>query len=324
MKSQKETIVIRKNYGRNDLLSSFSYRLNETRVTGFLGYIISLSPTNLLSLFQLTNQRIISIHLEKALETQRCDLILECDDAEYIIEAKLFYESPVQQLLKQKAEYKKLTKKPIKLIGITNNKFLKSDQVLLLNWTQIYNSLDDNNFKCNMLLQELKMHLINNGLVKNETPDVYARELGGEDSLKRFLKTQSYYCDYYKNSKIEQCKYFAPHFGKNITRLSSGINYGISYVAKIYRVEYVESKADYKKLLLSHKKKHKLSISTKEISELVDKVTHDFATPKIIILLERPHLLFNPPIPKEKLQGGVGWLSKQYYTFEELFNAANL
>jgi len=40
-----------------------------------------------------------------------------------------------------------------------------------------------------------------------------------------------------------------------------------------------------------------------------------------IVLLEEPRLVFNPPVRKEKLQRGKGWLSKRFFEFDQLFAA---
>ena len=39
------------------------------------------------------------------------------------------------------------------------------------------------------------------------------------------------------------------------------------------------------------------------------------------LLLGEPRLVFNPPIRKENLQSGKGWLSRRFFSFDELFAA---
>lgn len=320
-----KTVIIRSNNGKSDLLSSMGSDLKETRITGFLGYLLSLRPTNLLKLFQIKDERIISVQIERKLKSQRCDIIVRTSAVDYIIEAKLFYEDPTPQLLKQKLEYKNISQSEIKLIGITNNKSIENSKAAIFDWNDIYNCLNDSqSIKIKILCEELKLHLENNGLVKIDTPDIYAREVADLTSLNMFLKAQIYYCPYMKSSKIEKCKYFAPHFSKNIIKISPGINYGISYVAKICGIEYVENIDDLKKVVFQHIKANKLRSLFPEVSDIVKNINIPSKKAQILLLLNKPHLLFNPPIQKDKLQEGSGWLSKQYFSFEDFFEAANL
>lgn len=322
--NNSRTILIRSNVGKKDLLSSLGTDLKQTRITGYLGYLLSLRPPKLLNLFQIKDHNVISVRVEEHLKTQRCDIIVETAEVDFLIEAKLFYENPVPQLLKQRSEYLKTTQKEVQLIGITNNNSIKSAEVKIFNWNDIYSHLDDNKIKSKILSEELKMHLENTGLVKTETPEIYARELGTEISLNFFLKAHTYYCPYKKSSKIEKCGYFAPHFGKNITKISPGLNYGISYLAQIDRIEYVETGDELKHIVLQHIKTKKLKSIYPDVVSLVENADLEIKIPHIVLLLNHPHHVFNPPIQKDKLQEGYGWLSKQYFTFEDFFIAANL
>lgn len=208
-------ILLRSHSVHNDLLSSFGADVKETRVTGYLAYLIFQRPSNLLNILNINDNKIISIKIEHALETQRCDIVVETEKKLYLIEAKLFYEDPTQQLLKQKNELAKQTTKRIKLIGITNNRFIKNKKITLLTWKDIYNSLEKvSNARIQILSEEFKMHLFNKGLVLVESPEIYARELGYENTILMFLKGQSYTCKYPRSSQIEKCKYFTPHFGR--------------------------------------------------------------------------------------------------------------
>jgi hypothetical protein len=166
------------------------------------------------------------------------------------------------------------------------------------------------------------MHLTNKGLASIETPEIYARELGHENSILLFLKAHCYTAGYPKSSQIEKCRYFAPHFGQNITNIIPGINHGVSYITKIIGFEIVDNRKDWEKIIYTHLKSNKLISKFPESKKVLKSVRYDFNKPHIILLLNKPHLVFNPPIQKQNLQGGAGWLSKQYYTFEELFQAS--
>jgi len=39
------------------------------------------------------------------------------------------------------------------------------------------------------------------------------------------------------------------------------------------------------------------------------------------LLLGAPRLVFNPPVKKGNLQKGTGWLSRRFFSFDELFAA---
>ena len=39
------------------------------------------------------------------------------------------------------------------------------------------------------------------------------------------------------------------------------------------------------------------------------------------LFLSKPRLVFNPPVLKDNLQKGKGWLSKRTFSFDELFEA---
>lgn len=320
-----KSILLRRHKNNNDLLSALGADLKETRITGYLAYLIYLRSPHLLKTLKIDDKIIQVVNVEYHLETQRCDIVVVTENTDYIIEAKLFYENPIQQLEKQEQEYRKNNRKRIKLIGITNNKIVKSAKCALVSWGEICRSLESNgNSKLKILNEELKMHLINKGLAKEEAPDIYAREVGNDISILMFLKGQTYTCPYPKSSQIEKCKYFAPHFSKKITKIIPGINYGISYLSQISTIEYVDNKKDWEKVVQSHFKSKKLRRPFPEAKKYLLNIKFDFSKPHMILLLNRPHLIFNPPIQKDKLQEGKGWLSKQYFTFENFFNASRL
>lgn len=317
--------LLRSNIGRKDLISALGFSLKETRVTGFLGYLLSYRPKKLLEKLGIDDNRISSVLVERKLDTKRCDIIVETADDVYVIEAKLFYENPIDQILRQEREIKTRTKKKLHLIGITNNTNIKHERIHLYSWKDIFAGLSEpDNNKVHFLYEELKMHLENNGLVNTSNYDIYAREVGDERSLNTFLKCQVYYCNYMKSSNIEKCRYFAPHFGKKIIRISPGINYGISYLAQIQNIEYADNTSDLRNIIMNHIKKEKLKSKYPDCVAIAEGIDFELTKPLIVLCLNSPHLLFNPPIQKDKLQDGSGWLSKQYFTFEEFFCAANI
>ena len=324
MSKRKKPVILRRHGARQDLLSTIGSGISEVNVTGFLGYIISFKPKELLEEFGIKNEIIENIYIEKSLIKRRCDILLETSICFYVIEAKLFYEDPIPQLIDQKKELSRFTQKKIKLIGITNNKNLNNNLVKIIGWQKVHDCLKDckNNSSIKYLNQEFTMHLENNGLVKGNQFDIYAREVSDELSIEMFLKGWLYSAPYEKSANIEKCNFFAPHFGKKVPEISPGISYGISYISQIRSVEYVENKNTYTQIVHDHLKKNKLNKSYPELEKKIENI--QFERPLVVLLLNKPHLVFNPPIQKDKLQEGSGWLGKRYFTFEDFFNAAHL
>ena len=200
-----EVILLRSNTGTKDLIGSLGFSLDETRITGFLGYLLSYRPTTLLEGLGISDGRIESVAIEKKLETQRCDIVVETSQYVYVIEAKLHYQDPIEQLLKQEREIRARTRKKIRLIGITNNTRIPKSGVTLLSWNDIHRSLaGGESARISLLYEELKMHLENSGLANFTGLDIYAREVGDVQSLNVFLKCQAYYCHYMKSSNVEK------------------------------------------------------------------------------------------------------------------------
>jgi len=51
-------------------------------------------------------------------------------------------------------------------------------------------------------------------------------------------------------------------------------------------------------------------------------IRHDWVDcRRSFLFLDEPRLVFNPPIKKEKLQEGKGWLSKRVFSFDAFFEA---
>ncbi|MEJ5361155.1 MAG: hypothetical protein WHV26_03750 [Spirochaetota bacterium] len=256
-------VILRSNFSNNDLLSSLGAQVRETRITGYLGYLLSINHPALLSLFKIT-ERIKEIRLEFKLLTQRCDIIIISEKYHYIIEAKLYYENPESQLLNQANEYKKkYPNAKIKKIAISNFENLNSNSnIQNYSWNSIYNSLNKNLGNNNLqkiLGKELLKHMENQGIIKrNDQFEIYAREVNKEPFLTFFLKGHTYFCKFEKSSNISKCSYFAPHFGKEISKVSPGIKEGISYIAKIKEIVYVDNFSKIEEIIKDYVKKEKI------------------------------------------------------------------
>ena len=156
---------------------------------------------------------------------------------------------------------------------------------------------------------------------KSEVPEIYAREINNEETLSLFLKARLYSCDYEKNSRLAQTLYFVPHFGQHIARKHPGIERGLSYVARIQCVEVVDDWRHFRDRVQEIRGKVYIRKNLQYIGFI--KKWPWRSVRRNIVFLEEPRLVFNPPVKKENLQAGRGWLSKNYLTFDALFKAWN-
>lgn len=323
-----ESIILRSNKSSNDLLSCFGSKVKETRLTSYLGYLLSLDILTLNEYFGIRG--IKEIIIEKKLETQRCDIIVKTLKKNIIIEAKISNTSTEEQLKKQHQEFKKRYEGKIDLISLTRNTIPVNSKVIhSKSWGELYSLLKRGKYSNNkqkILCEEFMSHLENSGIVTKNEKQVYARDLNKEPYLSLFLKSHIYSCGYTEN--IHKCSYFAPYFGSKISTISPGVDEGLSYVAKIYAHMKINNLDDLKIAILEHIKNKKLRNSNRDIDEKLKMLFDDAGNQKkkafTLLLLEKPRKLFNPSIKKERLATGSGWLNKQYYDFDEIFYAANL
>jgi hypothetical protein len=156
-----------------------------------------------------------------------------------------------------------------------------------------------------------------------ESLEIYAREINEPITLALFIQGHIYGCDYEKNNKVKRAQYFAPHFGKSISRQQPGIFIGVSYVAKIEQVFVATTWSDFKDGVCEYRGKQWWNSH----AELLNSLHHhprwewNKHSDRSFLLLGEPRLVFNPPIHKEKLQKGKGWLSRRFFSFDDLFAA---
>ncbi len=303
----------------SSLMGAFGGALRETRLTAMLGYLIALTPSRFESVFRL-DARILSVTLEANYERDRADIVISTTRGDHVIEAKTIAGNPRDQIKKYKAA---------KYLLLTNyapglaEKRLK--HVSYLSWRrlgEVLQSLAKGPMTpAKLIALDLKKYLEEyHMLKKQDSVEIYAREINEEKTLNLFLKARLYGCRYERSSRLPEAKYFAPHFGKSIANSHPGIGTGISYVASIENVEVVD---DWQQLLGVTKKlrqKPWLNAHMKFLEELHKSWSWNQDKYSFLYLGE-PHLVFNPPIKKERLQKGRGWLSKRIFTFEDLFSA---
>jgi hypothetical protein len=175
------------------------------------------------------------------------------------------------------------------------------------------------------LAKELVRYMNEHRLVRsNDSLEIYAREINEEVSLDMFLDAHIYGCGYQKEGgRISRAAYFAPCFGQYIARLRPGVFSGFSYVAKIEAIETTTDWHSYRDVVSKHRGK----LWMKKHKELLDALHRhkDWSWKKedrrTIAFLGTPRLVFNPPVNKDLLQKGKGFLSRNTFSFDELFNA---
>lgn len=156
-------------------------------------------------------------------------------------------------------------------------------------------------------------------MLKKKALEIYAREINDEESLALFLKGQMYGCRYEKRSLLAEALYFAPHFGMRIARNHPGVHVGISYIASIERIEVGETRSDLLEAVKEVRGKNWLNSHMQFLQPLHRQ--WEWPVKRSFLFLARPRLVFNPPVLKDALQKGSGWLSKRSFSFDTLFEA---
>jgi hypothetical protein len=303
----------------SSLAGAFGNALRETRLTAMLGYLVALEAERFCEIFAFRG-RPLSVSLETRHAADRSDILIETTAGRGVVEAKVSAADPFRQSLKYPAKWRVLltehtpSGKQTRLRGV---KYLRwRDLVGLLQ--QLGRSPDN---RLRFVSQDLLSYLEEHAMIKtNKSVEIYAREINNEETLALFLKAQMYGCDYQKGSRLAEALYFAPHFGQHIARNHPGVQVGISYIASIERVEVVETWKDLLQAVREVRGKHWLNGHMALLHPLHRGWDwHD--TKRNFLFLSTPRLVFNPPVLKENLQKGSGWLSKRFFSFDTLFAA---
>lgn len=317
-KAVEEIELLRGGAVVSSVASAFGRGLRETRLTALLGYLIALEPKQFLSPLGFSGRP-----LKVALETQhaldRSDILITTTDGVGVIEAKVGNHDPFDQSLKYPARWRVLITEhlPTKAERARPNcRYLRWRDLLPL----LEQLLKSSNIRVRVLSEDLQLYLKEHHMIpQTESVEVYAREINEEKTLALFLHGQMYGCNYEASSRLPEALYFAPHFGQEIAANHPGIHVGISYLARIEDLVVVESFDD----LCKSAKEIRGANWFKRNQQLIAPVSQwDWKdTRHTFIFLGAPRLVFNPPIKKEKLQAGKGWLSKRTFAFDTLFEA---
>lgn len=116
---------------------------------------------------------------------------------------------------------------------------------------------------------------------------------------------------------------FAPHFGKKIANKHPGVHVGISYIARIEHVEVVGDWKNFIDTTIGVRGKVWFNKHRSEVEALKTHPDWNWKAPKkrTFLYMSTPRLVFSPPVKKENLQEGKGWLSRRFLSFDELFEA---
>lgn len=304
-------------------MGAFGGQVRETRLTALLGYLIALEPLPFLEKFEFAGKP-RNVRIEHRHGTDRSDILIETTRGLGVIEAKLGSIDPFEQSRKYGARWTVLLTQFMPSTtqkGIRGFKYVRWQQLtsLLLSLTRSQNQ------KVRFVSADLLNYLEDHRMVKQrESVEIYAREINEPLTLALFLKANMYGCDYEASSQLPEALYFAPHFGQTIANKTLGIDVGISYLARIEQVEVVETWNDLHRAVQSVRRGLWWNSHQDEIAPLRNASGwewHEGSKKYSFLFLSKPRLVFNPPINKERLQKGKGWLSKRVFTFEQFFKA---
>ena len=303
------------------LLGSLGSSLRETRITAMLGYLIAHDPDHWEPFFKLSKP-ISSVGIEADYEKDRADIVVDTPLERLVVEAKTSWVDPRQQVRRYHADRKylftdsipKLEQPSAKLSYRTWNEVAEFLEGLIHSTGKPY---------IRHLTRELIQHMQEHQLIRSrDSVEIYARELNDEITLNTFLKCQIYGCRLESGGgTISRALYFAPHFGQRIARHHPGIFSGLSYVSRIEAVEVTTTWRSFLTAATRQRGRWWLRKHHEMLRGLPTAWKWNLQTQRTIAFLGMPRLVFNPPINKNLLQKGRGWLSRRTFTFDELFEA---
>jgi hypothetical protein len=302
------------------LTGVFGHAVRETRITAVLGYLIALEPEPFRELFAFAGI-VRKVGIETRHDDGRSDVLIETSTETCIIEAKLDASDPLVQSLRYG---------PSRIVLLCFRRTapsLSRSRVRYVSWDDLAKLLRVSgrfpNQMSRLQSQDQLQYLEEKYVIsKSKTVEIYAREINEEKTLRLFLKAQLYGCKYRAGSRLTEARYFAPHFGKRIANEYPGVTSGISYIAKVEQVLTLATWQELRDGLIDSRGKSWFN----KHEEFVAPLRRFWRWPRqrSMLLLGAPRLAFNPPVRKENIQAGRGWLSKQFISFDELFAAWKL
>jgi len=299
------------------ITGAFGPSLRETRLTALLGYLAALDPEPFLRLFGFRGVA-QQVSLELRHEEGRSDILIETSHGLGVIEAKVDATDPLQQSRRYPSRWTALLTHHVpRTEKIRTTKYV--------NWEQLAGVLEQltrsSSPRERILSADLLEYLREHRMVKNrESVEIYAREINEPVTLALFLHAQLYGCIYQPGSPIAEALYFAPHFGRRVAKGHPGVAIGISYVARLEYVGRATTWREFQDLVIEQRGRTWWNQHQNDLKALHHKWSWS-ADQRTFLFLGQPRLVFNPPVRKERLQKGRGWLSKRFFSFDDLFAA---
>jgi len=300
-----------------NLLGAFGQSLKETRLTALLGYLLAVRPEPLVTLFGFSG-RVLSVCLETRHDEGRSDILVETSRGLGVIEAKVDTTDASAQSHRYPARWRVLL---TLLPGEERSNILRQ-----LHWQQLADWLDataqSGSPAYRFLVAQFIAHLEEHHMIKtSESLEIYAREINEPVTLSLFIQGHIYGCRYEKKNKVARAQYFAPHFGASIARHQPGIFTGISYVARVEHVFLSTTWKEFRDGVCEYHGKQWWNSHSKLVQDLHREWNWTKGEQRSFLLLGEPRLAFNPPVRKERLQKGKGWLSRRFFSFDDLYAA---
>jgi hypothetical protein len=300
------------------LLGAFGLSLKETRLTAWLGYLLSERPEPLLPLFGFRG-KVYAIHLETRHDEGRSDILVETNLGLGVIEAKVDASDAERQSRRYQARWRAV-------LALSPGR--KRRHAVYVHWQKLADRLEliakSATPEYKFLVRQFIAYLKEHHMIKNtESLEIYAREVNEPVTLRLFMQGHMYGCKYEKKNKLSHAQYFAPHFGARLARVQPGIYQGIGYVAQIEDVLHAETWKEFMHEVCARRGKAWWNTHENLLKDLRKQKDWRWGqiTPRSFLLLGEPRLAFNPPIRKESLQKGKGWLSRRFFSFDTLFAA---
>lgn len=301
----------------SSLIGAFGGALRETRLTASLGYLIAIEPARFCEFFGIRG-RPLSVELETRHGLDRSDILVRTTAGVAVIEAKVGAHDPFDQALRYSARWHVL---------ITEYQPTAVDRTRhgcrYFRWRDLASILDElaksSRAETRFVSRDLLKYLQTHRMTPNNQPiEVYAREINDAETLLLFTKSRMYGCLHKGGSRLAESLYFSPCFGQKLAGKGIGARVGISYVARIEQIEVVGS---FDELCETTAVVRGGNWFKKNESVIAHIKTWNWAERHSFLFLAEPRLVFNPPVLKDRLQKGHGWLSKHFYTFDTLFAA---
>jgi hypothetical protein len=301
------------------ITGAFGQSLRETRLTAMLGYLIALQPHDFIECFGFRG-RPQQVSIETRHDLGRSDILVVTTLGTGVVEAKIDATDPIEQSRRYPANW-------VALVTNRTSQNKADGKTSYVSWHDLALVLEklsnSRNAYTRLLSRDLLKYLQEHRMTRGrKATEIYAREINEPITLRLFLQAHLYACKYEASSSLSEALYFAPHFGESIAKRHGGINSGISYIAQIEAVGTATTWKETQELLKSQRGQAWIKRNRDILQLLRQKwFVRKKSELRSFVFLSKPQLVFNPPVPKSRLQRGTGWLSKRSFTFDQLFSA---